>query len=173
MKEKQINTLCIIEEGDEVILAMKKRGFGEGRWNGYGGKPEPEEEIEAAAKRELFEESGVTAMEIKKRGVVEFDFEGTDRLVEVHIFEVTKHEGEPKETEEMRPEKFRKEDISYDEMWPADREWMPYFFKGRDFTGKVIFDAEGKKFLKAEIEEVPKDFWQEKEIPKGNGERLG
>jgi 8-oxo-dGTP pyrophosphatase MutT (NUDIX family) len=35
---------------------MKKRGFGEGRWNGVGGKVEPGESIEAALIREAKEE---------------------------------------------------------------------------------------------------------------------
>ena len=38
---------------------MKKRGFGAGRWNGFGGKVAPAETIEDAARRELLEEAGV------------------------------------------------------------------------------------------------------------------
>jgi len=32
---------------------MKKRGFGQGKWNGFGGKVEPNESIEQAAIREM------------------------------------------------------------------------------------------------------------------------
>ncbi len=35
----------------EICLAMKKRGFGMGRWNGVGGKVEKGEAIEDAALR--------------------------------------------------------------------------------------------------------------------------
>lgn len=31
-------TLCILFDKDRVLLAMKKRGFGVGKWNGAGGK---------------------------------------------------------------------------------------------------------------------------------------
>ena len=31
-------TLCFLLKNDEVLLAMKKRGFGVGKWNGVGGK---------------------------------------------------------------------------------------------------------------------------------------
>lgn len=31
-------TLCIVRKDSKVLLGMKKRGFGEGCWNGFGGK---------------------------------------------------------------------------------------------------------------------------------------
>jgi hypothetical protein len=34
----KITTLCFCLKNDLVLLAMKKRGFGTGKWNGYGGK---------------------------------------------------------------------------------------------------------------------------------------
>jgi 8-oxo-dGTP pyrophosphatase MutT (NUDIX family) len=38
----------------EILLGMKKRGFGAGKWNGFGGKLEENESNEAAAKRSTF-----------------------------------------------------------------------------------------------------------------------
>jgi 8-oxo-dGTP diphosphatase/2-hydroxy-dATP diphosphatase len=38
---------------------MKKRGFGKGKWNGFGGKVEEGECIEDSAIRELEEECGL------------------------------------------------------------------------------------------------------------------
>lgn len=35
----KLTTLCyIINDKDEVLLIMKKRGFGKGKWNGPGEK---------------------------------------------------------------------------------------------------------------------------------------
>ena len=56
---RKILTLCIINRGNEVLLGMKKKGFGQGKWNGFGGKVMPHEEIEDAARREVFEEAGI------------------------------------------------------------------------------------------------------------------
>ena len=54
------------EEGErQLLLGRKKRGFGEGKWNGFGGKLEPGETVEEAAVRELQEESGVTATQLR------------------------------------------------------------------------------------------------------------
>ncbi len=33
-------TLCFLLKGDEILLALKKRRFGTGKWNGVGGKIE-------------------------------------------------------------------------------------------------------------------------------------
>ena len=44
-------TLLFVVESDRVLLGMKKRGFGAGRWNGFGGKVDRDETIEEAAKR--------------------------------------------------------------------------------------------------------------------------
>ena len=44
-------TLVLVIEGNKILLGLKKRGFGVGWWNGFGGKINNEETIEEAAKR--------------------------------------------------------------------------------------------------------------------------
>ena len=44
-------TLLFVMRPNQVLLGMKKRGFGVGRWNGFGGKVQVGETIEDAAKR--------------------------------------------------------------------------------------------------------------------------
>ena len=39
------------EPSSQVLLGFKKRGFGEDRWNGFGGKVQPGESISDAAVR--------------------------------------------------------------------------------------------------------------------------
>jgi 8-oxo-dGTP diphosphatase/2-hydroxy-dATP diphosphatase len=38
MASKKVLTLAFISKGEDLLLGMKKRGLGEGRWNGFGGK---------------------------------------------------------------------------------------------------------------------------------------
>lgn len=47
---KKILTLCMVIRDSELLLGMKKRGFGVGRWNGFGGKVEMGEDIVDAAR---------------------------------------------------------------------------------------------------------------------------
>ena len=58
--KKMETTLCLLRRNEEILLAMKKRGFGEGKYNGVGGKIEGTETPEAAMLRETKEEIGVT-----------------------------------------------------------------------------------------------------------------
>ena len=44
-------TLLFVLEPTRMLLGLKKRGFAVGRWNGFGGKVQPNETIEEAAKR--------------------------------------------------------------------------------------------------------------------------
>lgn len=62
-------TLVIPHIGGRLLLGQKLRGFGEGYYNGFGGKVELGETIEAAARRELEEEAGVHATSMQVRCV--------------------------------------------------------------------------------------------------------
>jgi 8-oxo-dGTP diphosphatase/2-hydroxy-dATP diphosphatase len=139
LREKKQLTLCFIRQGDHVLLGMKKRGFGEGRWNGFGGKVAPGETIEEAARREMREEAGVEVGALEKTGVLEFEFQGDPDVLEVHVFRAVDFSGEPTESEEMRPQWFRIDEIPFDSMWPDDRYWLPLFLEGKKFKGRFLF----------------------------------
>lgn len=137
-------TLCIIHDTRDaskhrVLLGMKKRGFGAGRWNGFGGKLQAGETLEEAAKREVLEESGVTIGPLEKMGVIDFEFQGNPEILEVHIFRAEEFTGKPHETEEMKPQWFDTDAIPLDEMWPDDKYWIPLFLAGKKFRGKFLF----------------------------------
>lgn len=51
--ENKLLTLAFVCRDREILLGFKKRGFGAGRWNGFGGKVENGETIEEGAKRYL------------------------------------------------------------------------------------------------------------------------
>lgn len=123
-----------------MLLGMKKRGFGEGRWNGFGGKVDQGETVEEAARRELKEEVGIEAVDLNPAGVMEFTFEDDTGHLQVHVFKVTKFSGEPVETEEMRPQWFARDNIPFDQMWPDDRHWFPHLLDGVPFQAHFHLD---------------------------------
>lgn len=137
---KLVTTLCIIYQHPRILLGMKKRGFGVGRWNGFGGKVKNGESIENAAKRELQEEAGVKVKELNKVGIIEFEFKDNSEIIEVHIFKSNNFIGEPTESQEMKPQWFNVNEIPFKKMWPDDKHWIPLFLKGKKFKGKFLFD---------------------------------
>lgn len=132
---KKILTLALVRNGDKLLLGLKKRGFGAGKWNGFGGKVEHGETIFDAAKRELLEESGLAAEALQKCGLVTFTFADGSPTLELHYFSVTSFTGSPVETDEMKPQWFPISEIPYELMWADDRHWMPLFLRGEKFLG--------------------------------------
>ncbi len=136
----KICTLLFLLKDDKILLAMKKRGFGAGHWNGVGGKIEPDETLEQAAVRECQEEIGVVPKTLEKVAVHEFIFPRETDNITVHTF-VTRHwEGEPHETEEMAPRWFRISEIPYAEMWDDDIVWLPLVLQGKKLKTTFTFD---------------------------------
>lgn len=137
---KKILTLCMICTDDKVLLGMKKRGFGAGRWNGFGGKLEEGETIEVAALREVEEEVGIIPIDMKKLGILEFSFQSESKVLEVHVFKVTRYVGTPAESEEMHPQWFSFADVPFSQMWSDDEYWFPYLQSSTLFRGSFLFD---------------------------------
>lgn len=159
MKQK-VFTNCFLVKVDqegkpiEVCLGMKKRGFGVGMWNGAGGKPDDGEPIDMAANRETLEEFGVRIVKKEKVGEFHFVLLEEDKEAIMHAFLSTEWEGEPVETEEMKPEWFLIDSVPYDKMWKSDVEWLPMVFGGQKVKGRYTFEKEGGEVISKEISEV-------------------
>lgn len=135
-------TLVYLVRGGQVLLAMKKRGFGEGKWNGVGGKLQPGETALEGGVRETKEEIGVTPKLNRELGLITYH-DPTFGDWSVHIFRATNWDGEPVETEEMRPAWFDVTALPYDLMWPGDAHWMPRVINDHPFTATEWGDGKG------------------------------
>src|SRR3989344_9442469 len=142
-------TLCFLVKENKVLLAMKKRGFGAGKWNGVGGKVEAGESIKDAIVREVGEEINVSINpdDLRNHGNIKFYFEnGSDWNQNVHIFITEKWEGEPSESEEMnQPEWYEKDKLPFENMWLDDPHWMPKVLAGKKIEGEFLFNNNGSK----------------------------
>jgi 8-oxo-dGTP pyrophosphatase MutT (NUDIX family) len=73
---KQTN-ICFLMKDGQVLLGMKKRGFGSGKWNGFGGKLKEGEDPRDAMVREIKEEIGISVLpdRLREMGTLEFKFQ--------------------------------------------------------------------------------------------------
>lgn len=152
-------TLCFLinEENNAVLLGKKKRGFGKNKYNGLGGKVDPEETIEKAALRELSEEAGIISTEenLRKVGIFNFYFPIKQHWNQtVHVFIVQRWQNEPRETEEMIPRWFDFDQIPFGEMWEDEYHWLPLILKGKKLKADFYFKEDNETIKEYKMMEV-------------------
>ncbi|XP_026113502.1 oxidized purine nucleoside triphosphate hydrolase [Carassius auratus] len=153
MLTNKLLTLVLVVQPGRVLLGMKKRGFGAGKWNGFGGKVQPGETIEQAARRELLEESGLIVDTLHKIGNIKFEFIGETELLDVHVFRADAYKGEPTESDEMRPQWFDTDKIPFGQMWADDVLWFPLMLQKKKFLGYFKFHGHDV-IVEQKLEEV-------------------
>lgn len=148
-------TLLFLQRDGQVLLAMKKRGFGAGRWNGVGGKLDEGETVEQALVRECQEEIEVTPTSFEKAAEIIFheQHEGSKNTLQVHVFTCHGWKGEPTETEEMAPQWFDASAIPYDEMWADDPHWLPQVLADKKLVCEFELD-ENDQIVSKVVKEV-------------------
>jgi len=133
-------TLIFFRRNTQILLAMKKRGFGAGKWNGVGGKIELDETVQQAAIRESEEEIGIRPLRLIPVAEHVFHGQHADGDMTAYTYICDKWEGEPIETEEMAPQWFDETEIPYESMWPNDQYWLPKVLAGEKVFGTYRFD---------------------------------
>jgi len=146
-------TICEITRNGKLLLQKKAAGrFGEGKWNGPGGKVKPGESPEQGVIREVKEETGLTIQDQVLQGELDFYFGEKDNPDwTAYIYHATEFIGELNPNEEGELRWFRIEDIPYDEMWADDVHWLPYLLEGKRVSGTFWFDEKGEKLVRHEL----------------------
>lgn len=152
-------TLCFLvnKDSNKILLGMKKRGFGVGKYNGFGGKVNKGEEIKDALVRELFEETSVKVHpdHFSKLAELDFFFPSKEEWNQrVHVFITNTWEGEPTESEEMTVKWFDPKDLPFDKMWEDDRHWLPLVLDNNRLKAKFTFDESNEKILDMDIKKL-------------------
>jgi len=147
-------TLLFLLKDNQILLAMKKRGFGANRWNGVGGKPNENENILDTAVRETQEEIGVIPKNISQVATLDFYFQNKSEWdQQVLVYTAREWEGEPIETEEMNPQWFDIDKIPFDSMWSDDPFWLPLVLSGKKLHAEFTF-GESDIILDKKIKEI-------------------
>eukprot|EP00931_Biecheleriopsis_adriatica_P100824 TRINITY_DN76064_c0_g1_i1.p1 TRINITY_DN76064_c0_g1~~TRINITY_DN76064_c0_g1_i1.p1 ORF type:complete len:583 (+),score=99.53 TRINITY_DN76064_c0_g1_i1:55-1803(+) len=145
-REKNVLTLIYPRRPAEklVLLGLKKRGFGAGKLNGFGGKLEKGETLEESAVRELAEECGLrtTPSALRWCGCLTYIYDTKPKGMEVNIFDLDHWEGEESETEEMKPSWFAHNEVPLASMWADDAWWLIQYLNeelSTPFVGRFRF----------------------------------
>lgn len=147
MKTREGVIVFVIKD-DKVLLAKKTRVLGIGKWNGYGGGFEPEEDKDLfdCSVREFGQESGgatISKEHLKKVGFIHFH-NGDKFEFKAHIFIAHDINGEPRSSEEMSdPTWFPLEEIPpHEEFMDSDKHWIPRILAGEMIKGDVWYDGD-------------------------------
>lgn len=101
-----------------------------GLYNGLGGKLEPDEDVIAGVRRELREEAGIDATDVRLRGTISwpgFGSDGSDWFG--FVFVVDAFRGDVAEASPEGPLAWVPlEDLGQLPMWPGDRHFLPLVF---------------------------------------------
>jgi len=143
-------TLCYIEKEDEYLLlhrVSKKNDANKNKWIGIGGKFEDKESPEDCLLREAKEETGLTLISYRLRGIV--TFVSNEYPTEyMFLYTADGYEGEIGNCKEGILEWVKKEDVYDLNLWEGDKIFLklleeehPFFSLKLSYEGDVLVQA--------------------------------
>lgn len=135
-------TLCYIRSKGRTLMMHRNKKEGDvhrGKWNGLGGKLDAGESPDECVVREIREESGLTLLDPRLRGVLTFPAfkPGEDWLV--FVYTATRFEGEVGACAEGDLEWVPDERVASLPLWEGDQIFLPWLEKDRFFSGKFVY----------------------------------
>lgn len=133
-------------DGNEVLMVHRNARPDDhqlGKYNGLGGKIEPDEDVLAGMRREIHEEAGIDCTGLSLRGTISwpgFGKAGEDWLG--FVFLITRFTGTPFERNpEGSLEWVARDRLHELPMWEGDRQFLPLVFDGdpRPFHGVMPY----------------------------------
>ena len=139
-------TLCYIEkDGAYLMMHRIKKENDENRdkWIGIGGKLEAGESPFDAARREIFEETGASVVNLRYRGHITFvsDLYGTEYM---HLFSADGYEGEINyDCDEGRLEWVKKDVVPTLPIWEGDKIFLKLLDTSHAFFSlKLVYEGD-------------------------------
>lgn len=139
--------LVYIEKNDQYLLIYrnkKKNDINEGKWIGVGGHIEKGETPIDAMIREVKEETNLDVLSYVKNGIVHFKNE--DFSETMHLFTVTKFEGEIGNCDEGELRFINKKDMNKLQMWEGDKIFLKYL-EDKEPYFELVLEYKGEKLL--------------------------
>ena len=138
----KLATLCYLRGGGKTLMVhrnKKANDMHQGKWNGLGGKLEPGETPEECARREILEECGLHAIQLKLKGFLTFPAFAHDEDWYAFVFVVDEFEGELIDSPEGQLEWIEDERLPELELWEGDPIFLSWLDRPGFFSGKFIY----------------------------------
>jgi len=153
----------LLTPNSDIILGLRKKvslNFGQNLIAGIGGKVGDiekfaDETSEEAIQREIDEEISVKITKFHKVAEVTFLFPikpKWNQFVIAYIIE--DWEGEPHETDVIRPYKCKVNSLPTNRMWEDNRYWVPKVLKGKHIEATFLYGEDNSTVEEKIIEEV-------------------
>lgn len=117
------SSCCYLMENHRWLMLYRNRkphDVNAGKWIGVGGKLEPGETMRQCALREIKEETGLLAEDLKYRGTVWFFYEGTEPE-KIWLYTGEEFSGTLKDCDEGMLAWIPEEELSSLSLWEGDR----------------------------------------------------
>ena len=148
------STLCYIEKDGKYLMlhrVKKENDANKDKWIGIGGKLEAGESPFDCVRREVFEETGLSLVTPRYRGIITFvsNLYGTEYM---HLFSATEYTGNIKQDcNEGVLEWIKKEDLLSLPIWEGDKIFLKLLdTEKRFFSLKLVY--EGDKLVSHTLE---------------------
>ena len=144
------STLCYILRGDDVLMlhrVKKKNDINKDKWIGIGGKFEPEESPDECLLREAAEETGLTLIQWKCRGILTFLNDCCEGEY-IYLFTADGFTGQLKECDEGDLQWVSRDFLDQLPQWEGDRIFLkllwqdaPFFLLTLRYHGDTLTEA--------------------------------
>ena len=149
MERKEVTTLCYLEKNEKYLMmhrTKKEHDINKDKYIGLGGHLEHGESPEECVRREILEESGLTAGKLKLRGIITFVSDDADEYT--FLYTGDDFSGELKECDEGDLVWIDKEELEKLPIWEGDKiffrllkEEHPFFSLKLTYVKDVLTDV--------------------------------
>ena len=145
----QLATICYLDNGSQLLLLKRNKkanDIHEGKWVSVGGKFEAGESPEECAKREIYEETHLTAKKLNLLGTITFpDFTHDGRDWYCFVYRVPEFEGDlVKDSDEGRLEWIDYDQVMSMPTWKGDYIYLDWILnKAPYFSAKFTYNEAG------------------------------
>lgn len=147
MMKSRLTTLCYIEKDNKYLMlhrVSKKNDINKDKWIGIGGHFEEGESPEDCLLREALEETGLTLLSYRFRGIVTFCSEAYP-VEYMCLYTADAFGGELKECEEGKLEWVEKERLAELNLWDGDLLFLDLIERDVPFFSlKLCYDKDGR-----------------------------